>query len=88
MTTYDRDDEVFGVVVPEMRYRRLLPTGSPGTSEADRTRPCHRKCRPHQMRLAPHPAPTGKICYVSVSVASGGSGADRRQLRESSSTGP
>jgi ribosomal protein S18 acetylase RimI-like enzyme len=28
-----RDDEVFGVVVPEMRYRRPLPTNSPGASE-------------------------------------------------------
>ena len=27
-----RDDEVFGVVVPEMRYRRSLPTSGAGTS--------------------------------------------------------
>ncbi len=27
-----RDDEVFGVVVPEMRYRRALPTSSPGAA--------------------------------------------------------
>ena len=30
-----RDDEVFGVVVPEMRYRRRLPTSGPGVSAAD-----------------------------------------------------
>jgi ribosomal protein S18 acetylase RimI-like enzyme len=30
-----RDDEVFGVVVPEMRYRRRLSTSGPGVSEHD-----------------------------------------------------
>ncbi len=30
-----RDDEVFGVVVPEMRYRRPLPTSGPGVSDND-----------------------------------------------------
>ena len=30
-----RDDEVFGIVVPEMRYRRLLSTSGPGASEHD-----------------------------------------------------
>jgi ribosomal protein S18 acetylase RimI-like enzyme len=30
-----RDDEVFGVVVPEMRYRRPLPASGPGVSEDD-----------------------------------------------------
>jgi ribosomal protein S18 acetylase RimI-like enzyme len=30
-----RDDEVFGVVVPEMRYRRLLPTSGPAVSGND-----------------------------------------------------
>jgi ribosomal protein S18 acetylase RimI-like enzyme len=30
-----RDDEVFGVVVPEMRYRRPLPTSGPRASEDD-----------------------------------------------------
>lgn len=30
-----RDDEVFGVVVPEMRYRRALPTSGPGASATD-----------------------------------------------------
>ena len=31
-TTYDANDEVFGVVVPEMRYRRTLPTGGSAVS--------------------------------------------------------
>ena len=30
-----REDEVFGVVVPEMRYRRPLPTSGPGVSVHD-----------------------------------------------------
>ena len=30
-----RDDEVFGVVVPEMRYRRPLRTSGPGASQDD-----------------------------------------------------
>jgi ribosomal protein S18 acetylase RimI-like enzyme len=30
-----REDEVLGVVVPEMRYRRPLPTSGPGASEND-----------------------------------------------------
>jgi ribosomal protein S18 acetylase RimI-like enzyme len=30
-----REDEVFGVVVPEMRYRRPLPTSCPGVSVND-----------------------------------------------------
>jgi hypothetical protein len=30
-----RDDEVFGVVVSEMRYRRPLPTSGPGASDHD-----------------------------------------------------
>ena len=30
-----RDDEVFGVVVPEMRYRRPLRTSGSGESEDD-----------------------------------------------------
>ena len=29
------DDEVFGVVVPEMRYRRPLTTSGPGASDDD-----------------------------------------------------
>jgi ribosomal protein S18 acetylase RimI-like enzyme len=33
-----RDDEVFGVVVPEMRYRRLLTIGGAGASEIDARR--------------------------------------------------
>jgi Acetyltransferase (GNAT) family len=33
-----RDDEVFGVVVREMRYRRRLPTSGPGVSATRRAK--------------------------------------------------
>ena len=37
-----RDDEVFGVVVPEMRYRRRLPGGGPGVRTRRATVTGHR----------------------------------------------